>query len=294
MSTKIIVQLFGGLGNQLFMYSAARRLALYNNSELVIDNISGFKINNAIQRKYQLDKFNIHGRLANYEETLQPFSRIKRYFLRNYNNLLNFSERNYIQQEFQNFDSRILYLNNKKTIYFVGYWQSENYFKDIEKKIRNELSYKYQFNKDNLFLSKFINSKNSVAVHLRFYEKNEFNNNTLNLNYYIQSIKYIEAKITNPHFFVFTNKNEINHDYLPIAEHKITYVNINKDEDMEYADLWLMNQCNHFIIANSTFSWWGAWLSSNDNKIIIAPSKENVNSNSWAFKELIPDSWIII
>jgi len=106
--TKIISRIFGGLGNQLFCYAAARRLALVNNAELVIDNVSGFMHDTDYQRQYQLDHFSIPCRKATSVELLEPFPRIRRYLKRRLNQRRPFAQRSYLVQEGIDFDPRLL------------------------------------------------------------------------------------------------------------------------------------------------------------------------------------------
>lgn len=140
--TKLIPRLFGGIGNQLFIYAAARRLALVNNAELVLDSVSGFTNDTVYQRHYQLDHFNIPCRQATAAERLEPFSRLRRKVLRWWNQRKPFKQRTYLVQESIDFDPRLLYYKPRGTVYLEGYWQSENYFKDIEDIIRHDLKIK--------------------------------------------------------------------------------------------------------------------------------------------------------
>ena len=136
---KVVTRIFGGLGNQLFAYAAARRLALANKAELVIDHISGFTYDSQYQRQYQLDHFAIPCSKATAAERLEPFSRIRRNLLRRWNARRPFEQRRYIQQQGIDFDPRLLTLRPSGTLYLEGYWQSEGYFKDVESQIREDL-----------------------------------------------------------------------------------------------------------------------------------------------------------
>lgn len=140
MIPKIILRISGGLGNQLFSYAAARRLALVNSADLVIDHVSGFRYDTRYSRHYQLDHFAILCRKATHAERLEPFSRIRRNLLRRWNSLFQFERRSYLVQEGIDFDPRLLLLRPTNRLYLEGYWQSEGYFKDFENCIRNELA----------------------------------------------------------------------------------------------------------------------------------------------------------
>ena len=139
MSVTVIPRILGGLGNQLFVYAAARRLALVNNAELAIDDVSGFRYDTQYNRHYQLDHFTIPCRKATSAECLEPFSRIRRKLLRRWNRRIPFEQRSYLVQEGYEFDSRLLDLRPTKKLHLEGNWLSENYFKDVEPQIRKDL-----------------------------------------------------------------------------------------------------------------------------------------------------------
>lgn len=294
---KVVVCLKGGLGNQLFQYAAGRRLAYVNNAELMIDT-SYFKRDFVYKRKYLLDNFKINAKRYTFFERLGPFEKYARFAFRKLSRLLPFEKRVYIEQEKLDFDPRLLNLKIKKILYLDGYWQSENYFKDIEDIIRSELQIKFlPTDHVNREMVKKIRNCNSVAIHVRFFDKvgkRENRNNNLSKEYYIRAIKYIESKISNVHYFIFSDIPEKVLSYIVFPKEKITLVDHNKEEENSYIDLWLMSQCKHFIIANSTFSWWGAWLSKNKGKIVIAPKFQKIGIGAWGFRGLIPEEWIAL
>ena len=140
---KIIPRLFGGLGNQLFIFAAARRLALANHAELVIDAVTGFAHDTLYQRHYQLNHFNIPCRMATAAERLEPFGRLRRKILCQWNKRKPFEQRSYLAQDANvDFDPRLLHFNPRGTAYLEGYWQSEGYFKDVAVTIRQDLQIK--------------------------------------------------------------------------------------------------------------------------------------------------------
>ena len=135
----IVSRITGGIGNQLFIYAAAKRLALKNNIDLVLDHSSGFTFDKDYNRHYQLDHFNISSRKATASERLEPFSRIRRYLKRSWNKKLSFDQRSYIQEAGTIFETQLLNLRLKRKVYLEGYFQSENYFKDVELRIKEDL-----------------------------------------------------------------------------------------------------------------------------------------------------------
>ncbi len=292
--SKIICRIFGGLGNQLFCYAAARRLALVNNAELVIDNVSGFEYDVDYQRHNQLDHFAISCRKATYAERFEPFSRVRRYVKRKWNQRKPFEQRSYLVQEGINFDPRLIYFKPHGTVYLEGYWQSEDYFKDVESIIRKDLQITPPMDSINLFMVAKIKSCTSVAVHVRFFDSPIENNiNNTPIDYYAKAICKMETLVSGAHYFVFSDQSSSARTRIPLPNDRLTMVTHNQGDEYAYADLWLMCQCQHFIIANSTFSWWGAWLAEYDSKLVIAPGFEKRDGKmSWGFKGLLPETWM--
>ena len=292
---RVIAILFGGLGNQLFIYAAAKRLAKKAGAELIIDNISGFKYDIKFNREFQLDHFNIKCRYASYLERLEPFSRIKKYFLRRIKTKRIFNNLVYYKQKGDDFDPSVLNIEVKKNTYLEGYFQSEQYFKDIENEIRDDLIIQPPMDKMNNLLSQKIKENESVAIHIRNFNSNNNSKNAIEAStrYYINSIEFIIKHTLNPHFFIFSDNHVNALKKLKLNKENYTIVDNNQSQEMAYADLWLMSLCKHHIIANSTFSWWGAWLSNYDNGLTIAPKLENKEFDGrWGFDGLIPEKWI--
>ncbi|MBF0434244.1 MAG: alpha-1,2-fucosyltransferase [Magnetococcales bacterium] len=292
--SRVITRIFGGLGNQLFCYGAARRLALVNNAELVIDDVSGFVHDTAYQRHYQLDHFAIASRKATPAERLEPFSKLRRILKKKWNKRLSFEQRNYLVQESVDYDSRLLHFKPQGTVYLEGYWQSEGYFKDIEATIREDLKIKPPNDDANIALAKQILNCTSVAVHVRFFDEpygDAFNNAPG--DYYTRAIGFMEYHAPGAHYFIFSDQVDAARTNINLPDARITLVAHNHGDEHAYADLWLMTLCQHFIIANSTFSWWGAWLAANSTKMVIVPGYEKRDGKMWwGFKGLLPDSWI--
>ena len=127
---KIIVRIKGGLGNQLFHYAFAKRLAIYNNCPLIIDNQTSFlKYDYLYNRKYNLNNFLIEDKIANKKERLEPFEKLRRNLLLYYSELKNFNNKIIYDSKHLEFDKRFLNLKINKTIILDGNWQSEQYFK---------------------------------------------------------------------------------------------------------------------------------------------------------------------
>jgi hypothetical protein len=280
----IILQ--GGLGNQLFQFATAYALAIKNNLALKI-NIRRY--NNFKDRKFELYKFPNVKKVVFIDN-----SRLKVLFLLITKKLLTiftfYKKKNFESSPFI-FNKDLYNRNFNRNTSLIGYFQSEKYFVSEKKKIVN--LFKFPLNKKNqvnLYLNKIKNS-NSVAIHFRGgdyitnLDARNFHGN-LSKDYYIKSVKFITNKIQNPHFFVFSDDDNFIIKISLIKNLKYSYVNIQSAFD----SLYLMSQCQHHIIANSSFSWWGAWLSKNNNKIVCAPKKwVKVNIKT---EDVIPSSWI--
>lgn len=168
--------------------------------------------------------------------------------------------------------------NGTKVKKIIGYYQSEQYFARYREIIKKELKVKKEPSKDNKKQIEELNGCNSVCVHIRRgdYVSNQKNEALVvcDENYYKNGMKYIAERVKNPVFYIFSdNMKEI--DWIKTNYHfdfNIRYIELNNPD---YEELRLMYQCKHFIIANSTFSWWGSYLSSNQNKLVVAPKVWN-------------------
>lgn len=296
-NSKIISRIFGGIGNQLFIYAASRRLAIVNNSELVLDDISGFKYDHIYRRHFQLCHFNINCRRATSAERLEPFSRIRRKLKREWNKFMPFQRRHYLMQEGMDYDPRLLQFNVQGTVYMEGYWQAENYFKSEEAAIRNDLRIISPIEACDSAVAHQMRKSLSVAIHLRFFDQaNSLDtSNNVSLEYYVQAINFMEQMVPGAHYFIFSDDINAARQLTFLPDDRLTFVSHNQGDARAYADLWLMTQCKHFIIANSTFSWWGAWLGSCPTKVVIAPSAKIMQDKMWwGFKGLLPSEWILV
>jgi hypothetical protein len=184
-----------------------------------------------------------------------------------------------------------------KNIYLDGYWQSEKYFKEIEDKIREDFIIKSDFSELEEEMNNLIQSRNSVCVNFRRTDFVHLQNSAQThgvseMDYYEKALEIIVQKVENPHFFVFSDdiewcKENLNWNF------PITFVGHEFKGNKFSAYLKLMRNCKHFIIPNSTFAWWAAWLSDSKNKIVITPQQWFKDS---ALQEqsgdIIPSDWI--
>jgi Glycosyl transferase family 11 len=292
----IIARIKGGLGNQLFCYAAARRLALANNAELVIDHVTGFARDYEYRRQYALDHFHIPCRKATPKERMEPFSRYRRYMAKFITRRQPFQQRRYVEQEGNDFDERLLYLKPLGNIYLDGLWQSESYFKDVAQIIRDDLRIISPIDAMNHKIAEEICNSNAIALHVRWFDApGSVLVNNISIDYYQNAIAFLEEKIDTPRYFLFSNAPEASLESLDLPKGRVTFVTHNRGDENAYANLWLMTLCKHFIIANSTFSWWGAWLSDSPSKVVIAPDLDRFEEqNHWRSLGLIPAQWQLI
>jgi hypothetical protein len=285
----IIVKLIGGLGNQMFQYAIGRHIAEKNNIEFKLD-ITEFEIYDL--HKYSLNHFNIIEKLASNDE-IYKFN-LRKNFEKIFNKINLYSGKKYIKEKKFAFNEKLLKIKNNA--YIDGYWQSEKYFKKIENIIRKEFVINKAQSAKNKEVTNMIKECNSISIHIRRgdYINNKHTSqlhNTCGLDYYNRTIDYINKNNKNPHFFVFSDDPQWAKDNLK-TELPIYFID-NNNVNTNYEDLRLMSQCNHNIIANSSFSWWGAWLNNNPDKIVIFP-RTWFNDRSIETKDLIPKKWTAI
>ena len=301
MNKKLICRLKGGLGNQLFAYAAARRLSLVNGADLILDDLSGFVRDFNYNRKFRMDGFMINQQLIGRLGKIDPMDRYYRASQKIINRLLPYDFRNYIEPKGPEFDHRLITLRLRhSTTILDGLWQNVKYFSDIEEVIRSDLEIIPPNDLLNKNAKEWILRNRAVCIHVRWFSSPGIeldNQSNVNLGYYSRAIAYLKSKIHNPKFIVFSDKIEEAARLLKLPVDDSIYVDWNFFEGGELADLWLMSSCAHYIIANSTFSWWGAWLGArNSDQIVIFPRYDAQISSkwSWDYEGQMPEKWIPI
>lgn len=292
----VIVQILGGLGNQMFSYACGKAVAERLKTDLILDLSSYTRYH----RKYMLDKFNIN---AKYNKDFKKTILIIKYgdiFLKKYFNIHWRLPLNGIKPVYENgsaYNVEIEYLEDNS--YLQGYWGSERYFANIVEIIKREFTLKEKLSSNSKKWHKCIQRETcSVSLHIRRGDyisvaANKDIFESLQLDYYQKAINVIQSKHDISAIFIFSN------DILWCKENlkfglPVYYVDGN-DEAHGYEDLYLMSQCSHNIIANSTFSWWGAWLNDHKNKMVVCPKKFYKVNDKWHdSKDLCPKDWILI
>ncbi|MDN3584404.1 alpha-1,2-fucosyltransferase [Mucilaginibacter flavus] len=286
----IIVKIHGGLGNQLFQYAFGRKVAIQNACELKLD-LSFFEDQSV--RRYALNHYSVMEHIASpadCERLVAKHNSKLRHVARKYFRY----HPHYIEENGLSYNQA--YLEVKGECLFNGYWQSEKYFADISHIIRNEFKVTVKSSGPNIELRKKIDCSNAVSLHIR---RGDFENNKIvnhihgvcSLDYYLAGIQYIATQLADPVFYVFSDDILWAKENLTI-NYAVIFVDIN-DEYSAFEDMALMSRCKHHIIANSTFSWWGAWLNPDPCKIVVAPKNwfadpaMNLQSAS-----IVPEKWV--
>lgn len=292
----IAVKLMGGLGNQMFQYAAALRLARLHHTSVVMD--LGFFENIAdtdTPRHYELNCFNIDASFLS--PTRRPsdpqpsYTGARGKLLLARHKVLHKAWKLYRESGFT-FDPHVTQLPDNS--YLIGYWQSEKYFKTIRKIILDDFSFRdIPTGKNKLFLET-ISGCEAISLHVRRgdYISNPNANSfhgTKGRDYYDQAVSLVCQRCTNPVLYVFSDDIDWCKRNLQFDARTI-YVEGNTKG---CEDLRLMQACKHNIIANSSFSWWGAWLNRNPDKIVVAP-KIWFNDESIDTSDIIPKEWIEI
>jgi hypothetical protein len=284
----ILTKLKGGLGNQLFQYSTGRYLAHKTGDTLQLDISSFKKTGSDTFRNFDLNKLNINAEIS--EKTLPFYLRLKR-----------FLNHKFFRKFYQDHHPELLRKNEEKiksgkNIYLEGYFQSEKNFSEIREILLKELTLKEEFQSQTFKeIKNEISNCNSVSIHIRRgdYIKNPSvtkYHGICDINYYQNAISEIKNKITNPVFYFFSDDSKWVAENFEMNEKMkiVSGKNLSAPEE-----LFLMSFCKHNIIANSTFSWWSAWLNQNHDKIVIAPTPW-IDALPNPHKNIIPETWIQI
>ena len=288
----IIVKIHGGIGNQMFQYAAARRLAYKNNTELKLDitHYNTLVLPNGLPyRTFDLSIFNVKPVVAT-EKEINLFKNNATSFLeRGINKVKSkISQRSIVYEPHYHFYSELL--DKKGNIYIDGYWQSEKYFVDIKEILNDEFVIFSSLNSEGLELLSKIKNVNSICLNIRRQEDSNRYSSSYFEEYITNGMNLMAAKIANPHFFIFSDDlNWVRENVKFNYQHTIVEKYLYGDK---YRDcMFLMINCKHFIIPNSSFGWWAAWLNTNPDKIIIAPEKWSLDKTINT-QDLIPKSWI--
>lgn len=287
----------GGLGNQMFQYALACTMAKRYKQQLKVD--LQYLLDNTPKENYtfrplELGVFNFDCQSA-VPSDIDRFIKSKKSF------------KSYATYKFYHFLKKAVLVNEQSLnfcsavlkkgphCFLDGYWASHKYFVSNESAIRNLFTFKRPIPDSLIPIVKQIEASESISVHFRRgdYVRNETVKNyhgTCDLDYYEAAVKCITDKLQRaPQLFIFSDDIAwVKQNWIPSVPH--TYIE-HSGEVHHSEDMRLMSMCKHNIIANSTYSWWGAWLNKNQNKIVVAPGKW-INSPGHRIDDILLQEWI--
>jgi hypothetical protein len=288
------VILSGGLGNQIFQYAAGRALALKYSTNLVLNlNLLNRFDSSVTPRSYELGNLRV---LCDIELN-SPFPMWT--WIKKFTWLLGpLNPWKFYQENSSSYDPRLLQQPDGVTLF--GYWQSHIYFSDISKQLMSELQPSKPLSEESVKVLDKIESSRAIAIHVR---RGDYVSNAetssfhglMPLNYYKDAVAYVLAKFPGATFFIFSDdldwcKKNLNLEQVHFVDHN--------EVENSWEDLILMSKCRHHIIANSSFSWWAAWMADNNqavaNHLVIAPKNWFNKAHQINNTDRFPQHWILL
>ena len=286
----VVVYIAAGLANKMFQYAFSRGL-MRHGLDVFLDQTS-------FQPEWSFEDIALEEVFPNIEIKNAPnnmfslaykkdlLSRIYRRMSAFFPNNRYLMERPFIYDE-------LIYKKATSNCIFCGLWQTELYFNFCEKDVRRNFVFTPFQDDQNIQLAEKMKNENSVAIHIRKgadYLKRNIWDGTCSVEYYNQAINYLKEHVSNPVFYLFTDNPKWVEENLKDIDYKLVDWNPVSGKQ-SYRDMQLMSYAKHNIIANSTYSWWGAWLNNNPQKIVVAP-KIWFNPKIEKAPYIIPERWI--
>lgn len=287
----VYIKLSGGLGNQLFQYALGRSLSIQKECGLYIDTCWYSSLpNGSTERSILINQLNTK---ATY---IDSKNKPEQLINQHNSNLINKFLKRKVTKENKYFSYDSTILKKSPPIYLDGYWQSFKYFHNIRDTLINDFKPIEAENNYQEFEKLINDQKESVMIHIR---RGDYINSPsaskihgfIGTNYYRNAIEQIKNIVPNPVFFVFSDDIAWCKKHLP--KDSIFFIETKNSAASPISELSLMSHCKHHIIANSTFSWWGAWLGEYENKNVIAP-KHWLSNQIINLDDLIPQDWILV
>ncbi len=292
----ITVFLRGGLGNQMFQYALGLTLAKKNDSALLLDTVflsDKFPRKDFAYRTFDLDIFTLTPHLTplSYLADSLPVPGLYLGIDLAFATMKNALGIQNILREKNNFFDPLV-LRTKGNLFLFGRWQSERYFEEVANEARSAFKFRYPLEGEAASVGDLIETANAISIHIR---RGDFATSqtvvklmgSTDLAYYERAARYMAERVKNPHFFVFSDDVKWCEEHLRTG-FVTTYVAVAGPKGAYHMDL--MSRCKHNIIANSTFSWWGAWLNDDPNKIVVAPKKWFADETEEG--DIVPKSWV--
>lgn len=287
----ILVEIKGGLGNQMFQYAIGYLLSIRYNQPLILkDKIFEDKLEHTIINYFPRAKYQLAS-----QKQIDLFYKFT--FKKKVKRILGMPFHKVYTEESLNYDPKVFQIASPLMI--KGFWQSQKYYFNFEHCIRDVFQFNSQIDDiSNNYLKKILAKNNSVAIHVRRGDYISNQNNYLrhgvcSIDYYISAINHMKKLLKNPYFFVFTDDKIWAYENIFKINTEIEVVETINLGNSSWKDIYLMSLCQNQIIANSTFSWWAAWLNDYKNKNVIAPQKwfalEYLNDMSG---DIVPENWI--
>jgi hypothetical protein len=291
----IVSKIKGGLGNQMFCYAAGRAVAQHHGVDFKLD-VRGYPDQDG--RHFELGRMTIRAETAGPDE-LARFERHhprhmlnrmarKLRFWRSYGQTLYFQQRGYaFDPEFRKVGAEA---------YLEGLFQSEKFFESAADTLRGEFVVRGEYlDERNLELAGRMKSCTSVSMHVRrgdYVDSPRYRHvvSPCSVAYYREALEWVRSRVVKPEVFVFSDEPDWCRNHLPLGANT-TVVSIN-GPDQPWLDMHLMASCKHHIVANSSFSWWGAWLGRSEEQIVIAPARWLNPDSPLDGRDIVPDHWI--
>lgn len=283
-----IIRFLGGIGNQMFQYALYKALSQHDPN--VRADLNGYK-DYSLHNGFEIEQiFDLElNKISEFKSNLYNIH-YRKWGFRKLRKLLKLKKAYEEERDMFIYDSKILSAEGTK--YYWGYWQNPKYFSNVTDELRKDFQFKKPLVHRNQAILDQIKESTSIALHVRRgdYVGNALLGGLCPEEYYQQSIKLILSKTTEAKFFIFSDDIDWCRNKFKREGNEFIYWNKGA---ASYIDMQLMSNCKHNIIANSSFSWWAAWLNNYPDKIVIGPEKW-VNDTHLNTTQLFPADWIRI